>query len=80
LDELFVNIHGRQQYLWRAVDQDGDVTDIRMGGTLATAVCSTVTLGHSACRRTGNGANSGDFEAEGWRMAAVLKDSAPEMA
>jgi hypothetical protein len=28
LDELFVNIHGRQQYLWRAVDQDGDVIDI----------------------------------------------------
>jgi putative transposase len=23
-----VNIHGRQQYLWRAVDQDGDVIDI----------------------------------------------------
>jgi putative transposase len=28
LDELFVTIHGRQQYLWRAVDQDGDVIDI----------------------------------------------------
>ena len=28
LDELFVNIHGRQQYLWRAVDEDGDVIDI----------------------------------------------------
>ena len=28
LDELFVNIHGRLQYLWRAVDQDGDVIDI----------------------------------------------------
>ena len=28
LDELFVNIQGRRQYLWRAVDQDGDVTDI----------------------------------------------------
>ena len=24
LDELFVTIQGRQQYLWRAVDQDGD--------------------------------------------------------
>jgi hypothetical protein len=22
LDELFVNIQGRQQYLWRAVDED----------------------------------------------------------
>ena len=28
LDELFVRINGRQQYLWRAVDQDGDVIDI----------------------------------------------------
>ena len=28
LDELFVNIQGRRQYLWRGVDQDGDVIDI----------------------------------------------------
>ena len=28
LDELFVNIQGRRQYLWRAVDQDGDVIEI----------------------------------------------------
>jgi putative transposase len=28
LDELFVTIQGRRQYLWRAVDQDGDVLDI----------------------------------------------------
>jgi hypothetical protein len=28
LDELFVSIRGRQQYLWRAVDQDADVIDI----------------------------------------------------
>ena len=28
LDELFVNIQGRQQYLWRAVDEDGDTIDI----------------------------------------------------
>jgi putative transposase len=28
LDELFVNIQGQRQYLWRAVDQDGDVIDI----------------------------------------------------
>ena len=28
LDELFVHIQGRQHYLWRAVDQDGDVIDI----------------------------------------------------
>ena len=28
LDELFGNMQGRRQYLWRAVDQDGDVIDI----------------------------------------------------
>jgi putative transposase len=28
LDELFVNIQGERYYLWRAVDQDGDVIDI----------------------------------------------------
>ena len=28
LDELFVSIQGQRQYLWRAVDQDGDVIDI----------------------------------------------------
>ncbi len=28
LDEVFVTIHGRRQYLWRAVDQDGDLLDI----------------------------------------------------
>jgi len=28
LDEVFVTINGKRQYLWRAVDQDGDVIDI----------------------------------------------------
>ena len=28
LDEVFVNIRGERHYLWRAVDQDGDVVDI----------------------------------------------------
>ena len=28
LDEVFVKIQGWQQYLWRAVDEDGDVIDI----------------------------------------------------
>ena len=28
LDEVFVKMQGRQQYLWRAVDEDGDVIDI----------------------------------------------------
>ena len=28
LDEVFLTINGKLQYLWRAVDQDGDVLDI----------------------------------------------------
>lgn len=28
LDEVFVKIQGKQYYLWRAVDQDGEVIDI----------------------------------------------------
>ena len=28
LDEVFVKIQGRQQYLWWAVDQDGEVVDV----------------------------------------------------
>ena len=28
LDEVFIRINGAQQYLWRAVDQDGDMIDI----------------------------------------------------
>ncbi len=28
LDELFVTIQGKRQYLWRAIDQDGDVIDV----------------------------------------------------
>ena len=32
LDEVFVKIGGERQYLWRAVDQDGDVIDILVHG------------------------------------------------
>jgi putative transposase len=28
VDEVFIRINGQQHYLWRAVDQDGDVIDI----------------------------------------------------
>ena len=28
IDEVFVKIRGQQMYLWRAVDQDGDVIDV----------------------------------------------------
>jgi transposase-like protein len=28
LDEVFVKINGKQHYLWRAVDQDGEVVEV----------------------------------------------------
>ena len=28
LDEVFVKIQGKQHYLWRAVDQDGEAVDV----------------------------------------------------
>ncbi len=28
LDEMFIKINGKDRYLWRAVDQDGNVLDI----------------------------------------------------
>jgi len=45
LDELFVTIQGCQRYLWRAVDQDGDVIDILVQpsaiGVPPNAPCAT---------------------------------------
>ena len=32
IDEVFVKIQGRQHYLWRAVDQDGEVVDVFLQG------------------------------------------------
>jgi hypothetical protein len=40
IDEVFVKINGKQHYLWRAVDQDGEVVDVflqaRRDGTAVT--------------------------------------------
>ena len=32
LDEVFVKIDGKQHYLWRAVDQDGEAVDVFLQG------------------------------------------------
>ena len=32
IDEVFVKVNGKQQYLWRAVDQDGEVVDVFLQG------------------------------------------------
>lgn len=34
LDEVLIRINGRQHYLWRAVDQDGNVLDVLAAGWL----------------------------------------------
>ena len=28
IDEVFIKVEGKQHYLWRAVDQDGEVVDV----------------------------------------------------
>jgi putative transposase len=30
IDEVFVKIQGKQHYLWRSVDQDGELVDVFM--------------------------------------------------
>ena len=39
IDEVFIKINGKQHYLWRAVDQDGEVVDVylqaKLGGAAA---------------------------------------------
>ena len=46
LDELFVTIRGRRHYLWRAVDQDGDVLHSRpvrtTDGVLRIPTCAEI--------------------------------------
>ena len=37
IDEVFVKINGKQQYLWRAVDQDGEVVDVYLQARRAVA-------------------------------------------
>ena len=43
IDEVFVKIEGKQQYLWRAIDQDGEVIDVflqlRRDGASAIRYC-----------------------------------------
>jgi putative transposase len=46
IDEVFVKINGKQHYLWRAADQDGEVVDVylqakRDGSSGADAGCNS---------------------------------------
>lgn len=53
LDEVFIKINGRIHYLWRAVDQDGDVLDImvqsRRNKNAAKKFTRQVTEGFAIC-------------------------------
>jgi putative transposase len=41
IDEVFVKINGKQHYLWRAVDQDGDVVDVYLQAKRDGAAATT---------------------------------------
>jgi len=50
IDEVFVKINGKQHYLWRAVDQDGEVVDVylqaKRDGTTAKRFFKRVLKSH----------------------------------
>jgi putative transposase len=50
IDEIFVKINGKQHYLWRAVDQDGEVVDVyiqaRRDGKAATGFFKRLLKSH----------------------------------
>ena len=50
IDEVFVKINGKQHYLWRAVDQDGEVIDVflqsRRDGAAAKQFFKRLLRGH----------------------------------
>ena len=52
IDEVFVKINGKQHYLWRAVDQDGEVVDVylqaRRDGAAAKRFLKRLLRSHGA--------------------------------
>ena len=50
LDEVFIKINGKQHYLWRAVDQDGEVIDVfvqnRRNGAAARKFFKRLLISH----------------------------------
>ena len=51
LDEVFVTIHSRRQYLWRAVDQDGDLLDKALSVEAPRLLFEGEFVFDNACRR-----------------------------
>jgi putative transposase len=72
IDEVFVKINGKQHYLWRAVDQDGEVVDVylqtRRDGAAAKRFFNRLLRSHEATRvreRGMRGAASRRFKSAG---------------
>ena len=51
LDEVFIRINGRQHYLWRAVDQDGNVFDVLLRSHRNTLAAKKFCSLHKDARR-----------------------------
>ena len=55
LDEVFIKIQGKQHYLWRAVDQDGEVIDVflqsKRNSQAAKRFFKRLILRHQGCPR-----------------------------
>jgi transposase-like protein len=43
LDAVFVKVNGTTHYLWRAVDQDGDVLEIERSDGCTASDCAAIT-------------------------------------
>jgi transposase-like protein len=53
IDEVYIKINGKQHYLWRAVDQDGEVVDVylqprRDGAAVTTRQLNASSKGYCA--------------------------------
>jgi hypothetical protein len=55
LDEVFIKIHGKTHYLWRAVDQDGTVLDILVTSGVTPRLPSGSSASSSRCCGTCRG-------------------------
>ena len=51
LDEVVITIAGKKHWLWRAVDQDGFVLDVRAGATPELPSACSVSSSRSRCGR-----------------------------
>ena len=50
IDEVFIRINGKQHYLWRAVDQDGEVVDVLLQKRRDGATCHSGREAHAVFR------------------------------